>query len=93
MDKAGRTVDFFLSRNRDVTAAKTFLCNAMKNRRTPTKITLDAFYEKVVKVKADVAAILNFFSRSIPQMEADHLDAASVAPIGGMRKGGFSGAL
>jgi transposase-like protein len=42
VDKAGRTVDFFLSRNRDVSAAKTFLRNAMKNRRTPTKITLDA---------------------------------------------------
>ncbi len=43
VDKAGRTVDFFLSRNRDVTAAKTFLRNAMKNRRTPTKVTLDAY--------------------------------------------------
>ena len=43
MDKAGRTVDFFLSRNRDVNAAKTFLCSAIKNRRTPTKITLDAY--------------------------------------------------
>jgi transposase-like protein len=43
VDKAGRTVDFFLRRNRDVTAAKTFLRNAMKNRRTPTKITLDAY--------------------------------------------------
>jgi transposase-like protein len=43
VDKAGRTVDFFLSRNRDVTAAKTFLRNAMKNRLTPTKITLDAY--------------------------------------------------
>jgi transposase-like protein len=43
VDKAGRTVDFFLSRNRDVTAAKTFLRSAMKNRRTPTKITLDAY--------------------------------------------------
>ena len=43
MDKAGGTVDFFLSRNRDVTAAKTFLRNAMKNRRTPAKITLDAY--------------------------------------------------
>jgi transposase-like protein len=43
VDKAGRTVDFFLSRNRDVTAAKTFLRNAMKNQRTPTKITLDAY--------------------------------------------------
>jgi hypothetical protein len=48
------------------------------------------FYEKVVKVKADVAAILNFFSRSIPQVDADHLDAAPLAPIGGMGKGGFS---
>ena len=55
---------------------------------------LKYFYGKVGKVKADVAAILNFFSRSTPQIEADHLDAASVvAPIGGMRKGGFSGAL
>jgi transposase-like protein len=43
VDKDGRTVDFFLSRNRDVTAAKTFLRNAMKNRRTPTKFTLDAY--------------------------------------------------
>ena len=43
VDKAGQTVDFFLSRNRDVTAAKTFLRNAMKNQRTPTKITLDAY--------------------------------------------------
>ena len=46
-----------------------------------------------MKVKPDVAAILNFFSRSIPQIEADHLDAAPVAPIAGMSKGGFSGAL
>jgi hypothetical protein len=39
-----------------------------------------------------VAAILKF-SVPIPQIEADHHDAAPVAPIGGMRKGGFSGAL
>jgi len=43
VDKAGRTVDFFLSRTRDVNAAKTFLRSAMKNTRTPTKITLDAY--------------------------------------------------
>jgi len=43
VDKAGRTVDFSLSRNRDVNAAKTFLRSAMKNTRTPTKITLDAY--------------------------------------------------
>ena len=49
-------------------------------------LPIECFYEKVVKVKADVAAILNFFSR--PQIEADHHDAAPLAPIGGMRKGG-----
>src|SRR6202047_3769405 len=43
VDKAGQTVDFFLSRNRDVNAAKSFLPSAMKNTRTPTKITLDAY--------------------------------------------------
>jgi transposase-like protein len=48
VDKASRTVDFFLSRNRDVTAAKTFLRNAMKNQRTPTKITLDAASHRAV---------------------------------------------
>jgi transposase-like protein len=43
VDKAGRPDDFFLSRTRDVNAAKTFLRSAMKNTRTPTKITLDAY--------------------------------------------------
>ena len=43
VDKAGQTVDFFLSRNRDVNAAKSFLRSAMKNARVPTKITLDAY--------------------------------------------------
>jgi transposase-like protein len=41
--RAGQTVDFFLSRNRDVNAAKSFLHSAMKNTRVPTKITLDAY--------------------------------------------------
>ena len=43
VDKAGQTVDFFLSRNRDVNAAKSFLRSAMKNTRVPTKITWDAY--------------------------------------------------
>jgi hypothetical protein len=50
------------------------------------------FYEKVVKVKADVVAILKFFL-PIPQIEGDMAEAAPRVPIGGMRKGGFSGAL
>jgi transposase-like protein len=43
VDKAGKTVDFYLSRNRDVNAAKVFLRKAMKGQRIPTKITLDAY--------------------------------------------------
>ena len=55
-------------------------------------VELGSFYEKVVKVKADVAAILKFFL-PMPQIEVNHHEAAPVATIGGMRKGGFSGAL
>ncbi len=43
VDKAGKTVDFYLSQNRDVAAVKAFLRKAMRRRRTPTKITLDAY--------------------------------------------------
>ena len=43
MDKAGKTVDFHLSRKRDVNAAKAFLRKAMQGQRTLTKITLDAY--------------------------------------------------
>src|SRR5207253_2628107 len=55
VDKAGHTVDFFLSRN-DVNAAKSFLRSAMKNTRVPTKITLDACaasHRAVREMKAD----------------------------------------
>jgi transposase-like protein len=43
VDQAGKTVDFYLSRNRDVDAAKAFLRKAIKAQRMPTKITLDAY--------------------------------------------------
>ena len=43
VDKAGQTVDSYLSRKRDVAAAKAFLRKAMSQPRTPTKITLDAY--------------------------------------------------
>jgi transposase-like protein len=43
VDNAGRTVDFYLSGNRDEKAAKGFLRSAMKKTRKPTKITLDAY--------------------------------------------------
>jgi transposase-like protein len=56
VDKTGQTVDFFLSRNRDVTAAKLFLRSAMKNTPVPTKITLDAYaasHRAVREMKTD----------------------------------------
>src|SRR3954453_3522396 len=43
VDKAGNTVEFHLSRKRDVNAAKAFLRKAMRNERIPAKITLDAY--------------------------------------------------
>jgi transposase-like protein len=43
VDKAGQTVDYYLSRNRDVNAAKAFFRKAMQGQRVPTKITLDAY--------------------------------------------------
>jgi transposase-like protein len=43
VDKAGKTVDFYLSEKRDVNAAKAFLRKAMKSQRISTKITLDAY--------------------------------------------------
>ena len=43
VDKTGQTVDFYLSRQRDVAAAKAFLRKAMREPRTPKKITLDAY--------------------------------------------------
>ena len=43
VEKAGKTVDFYLSRKRDVNAAKAFFRKAVLEQRTPTKITLDAY--------------------------------------------------
>ena len=39
----GKTVDFYLSRKRDVNAAMAFRRKAMKAERIPAKITLDAY--------------------------------------------------
>ena len=56
VDKEGKTVDFLLSRQRDVNAAKAFLRKAMKGRRVPAKVTLDAYaasHRAVADLKRD----------------------------------------
>jgi transposase-like protein len=55
MDKAGRTVDFLLSRRRDIAAAKRFLSQATRQHGTPRLITLDGYatsHREVAKLKA-----------------------------------------
>src|SRR4051795_12435194 len=43
VDKAGRTIDFLLSRRRDMDAAKRFFFRAVKLHGTPRAITLDGY--------------------------------------------------
>jgi transposase-like protein len=43
VDKQGRTVDFLLSKRRDVAAAKRFFSRATKQHRAPRVITLDGY--------------------------------------------------
>ena len=55
MDKEGRTVDFLLSRRRDVAAAKRFFSRAVKQHGAPRVITLDGYaasHRAVDKLKA-----------------------------------------
>src|ERR1700757_461140 len=54
VDKAGRTVDFLLSRRRDMAAAKRFFSRATKQHGAPKVITLDGYaasYRAVAKLK------------------------------------------
>src|ERR671927_264060 len=43
VDQNGKTVDFFLSKRRDVRAAKTFCRHALLKHGDPLSITLDAY--------------------------------------------------
>src|SRR3979411_885673 len=54
VDKAGRTIDFLLSRRRDVAAAKRFFSRAPRNPGAPRVITLDGYaasHRAVAKLK------------------------------------------
>jgi len=57
VDRAGKTVDFRLSANRDVTAAKAFFRKAIRSqKRAPQTITLDGYaasHRAVRELKAD----------------------------------------
>jgi transposase-like protein len=50
VDKEGHTLDFFLSEQRDIAAAKQFLQEAIKKRGVPEKITLDGYAASHVAV-------------------------------------------
>jgi transposase-like protein len=50
VDKEGQTLDFFLSEQRDIAAAKRFLQQAIKKRGVPEKITLDGYAASHVAV-------------------------------------------
>src|SRR5918911_5548995 len=55
VDKAGRTVDFLLSKKRDIAAAKRFFSRAMRQHGAPRVITLDGYaasHRAVAKLKA-----------------------------------------
>jgi transposase-like protein len=55
VDKEGRTVDFLLSRRRDIAAAKRFFSRAVKQHGAPRVITLDGYaasHQAVDKLKA-----------------------------------------
>jgi transposase-like protein len=52
VDKAGKTVDFLLNRQRDINAAKAFVRQAIKGQRVPAKVTLDAYAARPRRCKA-----------------------------------------
>jgi transposase-like protein len=55
VDKAGRTVDFLLSRRRDIAAAKRFFSRATRQHGVPRVITLDGYaasHRAVAELKA-----------------------------------------
>src|SRR4029077_13281507 len=55
VDKAGRTVDFLLSRRRDMAAAARFFSKAIKQHGVPRVLTLDGYaasHQAVAKLKA-----------------------------------------
>ena len=54
VDKAGRTVNFLLSKRRDRDAAKRFFCRTVKQHGAPRVITLDGYaasHQAVAKLK------------------------------------------
>ena len=79
VDKAGKTVDFFLSWQRDSNAAKAFLRKAMKRQRLPAKVTLDAYaasHRAVAELKDSAELPKRVLVRSIKYLnnliEQDH---------------------
>ena len=60
VDKAGRTVDFLLSRRRDMAAAQRFFSRAIRQHGAPRVITLDGYaasHQAVAKLEGSWHAV------------------------------------
>lgn len=59
IDKAGATVEFYFSKNRDLAAAKRFMCKALDRHERPIQITIDGSQtNRTAILEADVEARL-----------------------------------
>jgi transposase-like protein len=79
VDKQGNTVDFLLSEQRDITAAKRFFKKAIESHGTPEKITLDGYaatHTAVNKLKESAILPINVCVRTSKYLnnliEQDH---------------------
>ncbi len=95
VDKAGRTVDFLLSRRRDMAAAKRFFSRATKQHGAPRVITLDGYaasHRAVAKLKTSGILPCRVQVRSCKYLnnviEQDHRrrPRSSLAPLSASQK-------
>ncbi len=61
VDSIGNTIDFLLRKHRDLVAAKTFFCKALRNNGYPKKITID-------KSGSNISA-LNDINKDLPKSQ------------------------
>ena len=93
VDKEGCTVDFLLSRRRDMAAAKRFFSKATKQHGAPRVITLDGYaasHRAVAKLKTSGILPLRVRERSCKYLnnvvEQDHRIKQRIRPMLGFKR-------